>query len=130
MLQRGPVDIAEWPREKGGAFLVRTVEETRAFGWPKKSVVVNGIFRDSMHANQNALFGDTLEEWWSNGLGARVGDLRRSPARDRPALGLAWKPVWPLFLLNTLILGVPLSVVVLAVSRTVDPNRRVGARGE
>ena len=109
---------------------MRTVEETRAFGWLIRSFVVNGVFRETMHANQNALVGDTLEEWWSNGLGARVVDLRMSPARDRPALGLAWKPAWPLFLLNTVILGVPLSVVVMKVWGKLGAIRKTVARGE
>jgi hypothetical protein len=57
-------------------------------------------------------------KWWSDGLCA-IPPLRHPEGAQLalPATGLPWKPLWLPFLANSLILGVPLTLAGLGVSR-------------
>jgi hypothetical protein len=92
-------------------------EEVRAYGWPLRSLVTRGWRRDLEWVNSSVDEG-VSNEWWSDGLGD-MPPLRDPVAAQLglPATGLPWKPIWLPFLANSLILGVPLTLAGVGVSR-------------
>ncbi len=92
-------------------------EEVRAYGWPLRCLIVHGWRRDLEWYDEASWAEGETNEWWSDGLGG-ISPLRRSSSQlDLPATGLPWKPVWLPFLANSLILGLPLTLAGLGVSR-------------
>ncbi len=91
--------------------------EIRIFGWPLRCLAVYGNSEE-----RSAFTTDGDEVAWrhrskSDGiLGTPpIGDW--PPVSALPATGLPWKPLWLPFLANSLILGVPLTLAGVGVSR-------------
>ncbi len=105
---------AEW--HAGGV----ATEEVRAYGWPIRSLLVNGWRRDLEWHNEAGFDQGDTNEWWSDGL--RNMQPLRTPVSMQlalPATGLPWQPLWFPFLANSLILGAPLTLAGIGVSRSV-----------
>ena len=95
-----------------------TTEEVRAYGWPIRCLVVRG-WREDLEWNDPAGSAQLdTNKWWSDGLCA-IPPLRHPEGAQLalPATGLPWKPLWLPFLANSLILGVPLTLAGVGVSR-------------
>ena len=88
----------------------REIQQFRAFGWPLRSVILHGVMRtvEWPRSPEN----DRYEriEFWTDGLGDWDVGYRTS-SQESPAVGIAWKPIWPMFLANSVILGLPLVAV-------------------
>ena len=104
---------------------VQEIEATRAFGWPLRSLVMHGSMRTVQWDESPEVPIDRVSAFSTDGLGDF--DLgKRYGAREVPAVGVAWKPIWPMFLLNSVILGVPLVAIgwgVMQAVRSVWPTR-------
>jgi len=91
--------------------------EIRTFGWPLRCLAVYGNSEE-----RSAFTPDGDEVAWrhrskSDGILAYspIGDW--PPVSALPATGLPWKPLWLPFLANSLILGMPLTLASVGVSR-------------
>jgi len=94
------------------------VDETRLYGWPLRCFIVHGSRLDESSADLMDGREPKPPHHWSSGIGADVVD---DPLAYRvellPATGLPWKPLWLPLLANSLILGVPLTLAGVGVSR-------------
>jgi len=95
-----------------------TTEEVRAYGWPIRCLVVRGWREDLEWDDPAGSAQLDTNKWWSDGLCA-IPPLRHPEGAQLalPATGLPWKPLWLPFLANSLILGVPLTLAGVGVSR-------------
>ncbi len=99
----------------------REVSETRLYGWPLRCMSVHGVRTqrwETADATRNDLIVVVQDDHWTDAL------IRFAPhpswgfdADRPPATGLPWKPLWLPFLANSLILGVPLTLAGVGVSR-------------
>ncbi len=94
------------------------IEETRGYGWPLRTFVVRGVLRLRYFYSAELVTGDSMEEW-SNGIGALPRPARVAGLAYLPATGIAWHPIWLLLAMNSVILGVPLTVGAIAARRVV-----------
>ena len=107
-------------RESASFECVDRVDEARLFGWPLRCFVVHGSRVDRRPADLMDDHEPTPPQHWSDGIGAEVvTDPLAFQFELLPATGLPWKPLWLPFLANSLILGVPLTLAGVGVSRTV-----------
>ncbi len=109
----------------------REIQQFRAFGWPLRSVILHGVMRTVRWPSPPD--GDYREriEFWTDGLGDWDVGYRTS-AQESPAVGIAWKPIWPMFLANSVILGLPLVAIgwcVVRVCRTRHAKRHCQSCG-
>ena len=107
-------------RESESFECIDRVDEARLFGWPLRCFVVHGSRVDRRPADLMDDHEPTPPQHWSDGIGAEVvTDPLAFQFELLPATGLPWKPLWLPFLANSLILGVPLTLAGVGVSRTV-----------
>ena len=109
----------------------REIQQFRAFGWPLRSVILHGVMRtvEWPRSPENERYERI--EFWTDGLGDWDVGYRTS-AQESPAVGIAWKPIWPMFLANSVILGLPLVAVgwcVVRVCRTRHAKRHCQSCG-
>ena len=88
----------------------REIQQFRAFGWPLRSVILHGVMRtvEWPRSPENERYERI--EFWTDGLGDWDVGYRTS-SQESPAVGIAWKPIWPMFLANSVILGLPLVAI-------------------
>ena len=96
-----------------------TVETTeiRLYGWPLRCLAVYGAAEE-----RSAFTPDGDELAWryrrkSDGIFQAPPIADWPPVSALPATGLPWKPLWLPFLANSLVLGVPLTLAGVGVSR-------------
>jgi len=94
------------------------VDETRLYGWPLRCFVVHGSRLDHVSTDLMDQREPPKPRHWSSGIGASfVDDPLAYRVELLPATGLPWKPLWLSFLANSLLLGVPLTLAGIGVSR-------------
>ena len=104
-------------------FRSRQVSETRLYGWPLRCMAVHGVRVQRWESAED--LGDGMitvlqDDHWTDAILDFEHHSNWSFDADRPpATGLPWKPLWLPFLANSLILGVPLTLAGVGVSRTV-----------
>ena len=99
----------------------RQVSETRLYGWPLRCMIVHGV-RVQRWESADDISGQTVtvlqDDHWTDALVDFEHHSNWSFDADQPpATGLPWKPLWLPFLANSLILGVPLTLAGVGVSR-------------
>ena len=92
------------------------IDETRAYGWPLRTFVVHGVLRLRYFSSTELATGSSMEEW-SDGIGALPRPALIAGLEHLPATGIAWRPIWLLLALNSVILGVPLTIAAVAARR-------------
>lgn len=86
------------------------IRQLRAFGWPLRSVILNGVLHTVGWPESPDGLPRERVEYWNDGLGDwNVG--YRASLQQNPAVGIAWKPIWTNFLANSVILGLPIVVI-------------------
>ena len=107
-------------RMTGSPHFSRRVVETRLYGWPLRCMIVHGVriqrwTEPDPHHNYRILVSQDDHQ-----TSALIDFKHHSnwsfDAEQPPATGLPWKPLWPPFLANSLILGAP--VVLIATGST------------
>ena len=73
---------------------VQEIEAIRAFGWPLRSLALHGSTRTVLWRSTPEADDELLTDVWTDGL--RNWDLCLSRgSQENPAVGIAWKPIWP-----------------------------------
>lgn len=103
--------------------LGREVSETRVYGWPLRCLTVYGV-RVQRWQESKVPLSDVVvlqdDHWTDGAIDFEHHAEWGFDADQPPATGLPWKPVWFPFLVNALILGLPLTLAGLGVTRTMQ----------
>ena len=108
-------------RLNDGGTTSRKVSEIRLYGWPLRCMTVHGVRVQRWESAED--LGDGMitvlqDDHWTDALLDFEHHSNWSFDADQPpATGLPWKPLWLPFLANSLILGVPLTLAGVGVSR-------------